>query len=190
MVLTRRCTISGEQMKGREEKHVGGPSIVMDISHSDGLSEKLSKYRKWMLSLILIHLIVPSPHPSMFYPYWYFTWFGFHWAPDGGWIPFIQYAFVGWPAFVIIGLATILPFTLLILLLLGSNVRSPWYGFICLVLSIGLVGVYFYGWFDYTWPTPYQPVQSITAVLVTLLAYKRWSSLRGPSKHATTRADL
>ena len=168
------------------EKCVGGWSAIMTISRLDGLRQKVSKYRMWMLFLILVHLIVPSPHPSMFYPYWYFTWFGFHWAPDGGWIPFIQYAFVGWPAFIIIGLATILPFTLLTLLLVGGNVRSPWYALICLLLSVGLAGVYFYGWIDYTWPTPYQPVQTTTAVLVTLLAYKRWSNMKALSKHATT----
>ena len=182
----KQWTINKGYPSCRVGKRVEGPSVLMAISHLDGLGEKVSKYRKWMLFLILIHLIVPSPHPSMFYPYWYFTWFGFHWAPDGGWIPFIQYAFVGWPAFVIIGLATILPFTLLILLLVGGNVRSRWFGFICLLLSVGLVGVYFYGWFDYTWPTPYQPVQTMTAVLVTLLAYKSWSIMRSLSKHVAT----
>ena len=47
-----------------------------------------------------------------------------------------------------------------------------------LVLSCVLSAVYFYGWLDYTWPTPYQPVQTLSIVLFTFIAYKNWSSMR------------
>jgi len=130
-----------------------------------------------MIFLLGIHLIVPSPHYIPVYPYWTFTWFAFSWGPNGGWVSFIQYAFEGLPAFVLIGLATIIPLILLLLLLCG-RVHSTSHGLLYLVLSFALSAVYFYGWFDYTWPAPYQLVQTLSIVLYTFVAYKNWSDTK------------
>jgi len=131
-----------------------------------------------MIFLLGAHMIVPSPHYVQVYPYWTFTWFVFSWGPYGGWVSFIQYAFVGLPAFLLIGLATIIPLALLGLVLLEGKVHSTSLAFFCLVLSFVLSGVYFYGWLDYTWPSPYQPVQTLSVVLLTLLACKNWLDTR------------
>ena len=138
-----------------------------------------------MLLLLGIHLTFPSPHYISVYPYWTLTWFAFSWSPDTRWISFIQYAFVGLPAFVIIGLATIIPLTLLILLLLESDrVNSASPAFLRLVLSLALSAVYFYGWLEYTWPTPYQPVQTLSIVLFAFVAYMNWLGAKGFSRRA------
>ena len=142
------------------------------------MGEKGSNFRKWMAFLLGVHLIVPSPHYFPFYPYWALTWFAFHWFADGEWVMFIQYAFVGLPAFVLTGLATIIPLMLLTLILFGRLVRSTSHAFLCLLLSSVLSAVYFYGWLNYTWPTPYQPVQTLSIVLFTFIAYKNWSNMR------------
>jgi hypothetical protein len=134
-----------------------------------------------MILLLLVHLIVPSPQRSAFYPNWAFIWPGFDWAPDGGWFSFIQYSFVGVPAFILIGLATIIPITLLALVLVGDRLRSTRHAFFCFLLSVVLSAVYFYGWFDYTWPAPYQPVQTLSIVLFAFVAYKNWSETRKSS---------
>ena len=138
-----------------------------------------------MIFLLGIHLIVPSPHYIPVYPYWTFTWFAFSWGPYGGWVSFIQYAFVGLSAFLLIGLASIIPLTLLILVLLEGRVHSTSHVILILVLSLVLSAVYFYGWFDYTWPTPYQPVQTLSIVLFTLIAYKNWLGMREFSRCST-----
>jgi hypothetical protein len=87
---------------------------------------------------------------------------------------FIQYAFVGIPAFVFIGLVTILPILLLGFLILGKRMSLRDHAIICLVLGCLLLAVYLNGWFLYTWPIPYQPVQTISIALLTLLAFKYW----------------
>ena len=142
-----------------------------------------------MIFLLGIHLIVPSPHYVPVYPYWTFTWFVFSWGPYDGWVSFIQYAFVGLPAFVLIGLASIIPLAVLILVLLEGKVHSNIVAFFCLVLSIVLTTVYFYGWLDYTWPTPYQPVQTLSIVILTLLAYKNWVDMKSFGRPAPRTAN-
>jgi hypothetical protein len=91
-------------------------------------------------------------------------------------VVFLPYALVGIPALILIGLATILPLILLGVLL--SNPRGlrkrQDHAIVCLTLAILLSAVYLSGWFFYTWPTPYQPVQTISIVLVTILAYENW----------------
>ncbi|HUK50873.1 MAG TPA: hypothetical protein VLV18_07535 [Terriglobales bacterium] len=149
-----------------------------------------SKSRKWLIILLIIHLIVPSPQRSEFYPFWAFIWFGFDWAPDGGWFSFIQYSFAGLPAFILIGLATIIPFTLLVLILIEDKVRSVGHALGCLLLSLVLSAVYFYGWFDYTWPALYQPVQTVSIVLVTLLACKNWIAIKDSTRRISIRPTL
>jgi hypothetical protein len=47
-----------------------------------------------------------------------------------------------------------------------------------------LSAVYFYGWFGYTWPTPYQPVQILSIVLFTFIAYKNWSDMKSFGRRA------
>jgi len=130
--------------------------------------------RKWMAFLLGVHLIVPSPHYFPIYPYWALTWFAFDWIAGSGWVFFMPYMFVGFPAFVLIGLPTIIP-VILTLILFGRKVHSTSHAFLCLALSFVLSAVYLYGWFDYTWPTPYQPVQTWSIALFTLLAYRYWS---------------
>jgi hypothetical protein len=102
------------------------------------------------------------------------SWFGFDWYAAEGWIVFIQYAFVGVPAFVFIGLATILPMFLLVFLILGPRMGMRGHEIVCLVLGCLLLAVYLNGWFFYTWPIPYQPVQTISITLLTVLAFRYW----------------
>ena len=127
-----------------------------------------------MVALLLIHLIVPSVHYFPSHGKLVLSWFGFDWFADGGWTSFIQYAFVGAPAFVFIGLGTALPILLLTLVLLPTKVRSYARAVAYLLLSTVLMDVYLCGWFFYTWPLPYQPVQTVSIILFTLVAYKNW----------------
>ncbi|MGA2626461.1 MAG: hypothetical protein ABSF63_05280 [Candidatus Bathyarchaeia archaeon] len=129
---------------------------------------------KWMSLLLVVHLLVPSIHYFGSTPSLVLSWFGFDWYAAEGWVVFIQYAFVGVPAFVFIGLATILPLLLLGFLLLGPRRSARDHAIICLGLGSLLLAVYLNGWFFYTWPIPYQPVQTISIALLTLLAFRYW----------------
>ncbi len=129
---------------------------------------------KWMVLLLVVHLLVPSIHYFGSNPILVLSWFGFDWYAEQGWIVFIQYAFVGVPAFVFIGLATILPMLLLGVLILRSKMSRREHAVVCLVLGSLLLAIYLNGWFFYTWPIPYQPVQTISIALLTILAFKYW----------------
>ena len=129
---------------------------------------------KWMILLLVVYLLVPSIHYFGSNPSLVLSWFAFDWYAAQGWIVFIQYAFVGIPAFVFIGLATILPILLLGFLVLGPRSSPRDHAIICLVLGGLLLAVYLNGWFFYTWPIPYQPVQTIYVALLTILAFKYW----------------
>ena len=129
---------------------------------------------KWMILLLVVHLFVPSIHYFGVTPSLVLSWFVFDWSASGGWVVFIQYAFVGVPAFVFIGLATILPILLLGFLILGPKAKLRGHAIVCLVLGSLLLAVYLNGWFFYTWPAMYQPVQTISIALLTLLAFKYW----------------
>ena len=132
---------------------------------------------KWMMLLLVVYLLVPSIHYFGSSPV--LSWFGFDWYAAEGWTVFIQYAFVGVPAFIFIGLATILPMLMLGLLILGPRTSLRDHAIVCLVLGCLLLAVYLNGWFFYTWPVPYQPVQTISIGLLTVLAIKYWrQSLR------------
>ena len=136
-----------------------------------------SSRQKWMALLLAVHLIVPSFHYYPSYPSLVLTWFAFDWF-EGGWILFIPYMFVGLPAFLLIGLPTIIPLLLVGLMIFNRKVHRSRPALLCLVLSSVLSAVYLYGWICYTWPTPYQPVQTASIVLFTFLAYKNWSSIK------------
>jgi len=131
-----------------------------------------------MALLLAVHLIVPSFHYYPSYPGFDLTWFAFDWF-EGKWIlyPF-AYMFVGLPAFVLIGLPTIIPLLLVGLMIFNRKMHRSRPALLPLVLSSILSAVYIYGWLDYTWPTPYQPVQTLSIVLFTFIAYKNWSNMR------------
>jgi hypothetical protein len=129
---------------------------------------------KWMILLLVVHLLVPSIHYFGPNSSLVLSWFGFDWYAEQGWIVFIQYAFVGVSAFVFIGLATILPILLLGFLILHPRMGLRDHAIVCLVLGSLLLAVYLNGWLFYTWPIPYQPVQLISVALLTLLAFKYW----------------
>jgi len=125
-----------------------------------------------MFLLVGIYLAVPSIHWFPFYPNFVLSWFGFDWYPAKGWVVFIQYAFVGAAAFVYIGLATFLPFLLLALLI--TRTASSRQAIACLAASLLLLAIYVDGWLLYTWPVPYQPVQTLSIAAFSILAYKAW----------------
>ena len=137
-----------------------------------------SKTRNWLLLLLGIYLVVPSVHYFPFYPNIVLSWFGFDWYPSQGWVVFIQYAFVGVPAFIYIGLATLLPFFLLALIFLPTKSKRRNQLILCLAASLLLLAIYLNGWLLYTWPWPYQPVQTLSIALFTVLAYKAWRQTR------------
>jgi len=133
---------------------------------------------KWMAFLLAVHLFVPSFHYYPSYPSFDLTWFAFDWF-EGGWILYpLPQMFVGLPAFLLIALPTIIPILLVGLMIFNRKMRGSRPALLLLVLSCVLSAVYFYGWLDYTWPTPYQPVQTLSIVLFTFIAYKNWSSMR------------
>jgi hypothetical protein len=134
----------------------------------------ISKLRNWMILLLVIHLVVPSVHYFPFYPNLVLSWFGFDWYPDKGWVVFLQYAFVGLPAFIFIGLATLLPLLLLLFVLFQPGPRSRDRAVAWLMASLLLLAIYVDGWLLYTWPLPYQPVQTFSIAVFALLAYKAW----------------
>ena len=127
---------------------------------------------KCMMMLLAVHLLVPSIH--YFGSSLVLSWFGFDWYATEGWTVFFQYAFVGVPAFIFIGLATILPMLMLGFLMLAPRISLRDHAIICLVLGCLLLAVYLNGWFFYTWPIPYQPVQTISIGLLTVVAVKYW----------------
>jgi len=133
-----------------------------------------SKIRNWMLLFLIMHLIIPSVDFRPFYPFPGLSWFGFDWYPDKGWVVFAQYAFVGIPAFVFAGLPTLLPLILLALLVFKRNELYRKREIACLAIGLLLLAVYLNGWFLYTWPLPYQPVQTFFIASFNLLAYKNW----------------
>jgi len=129
-----------------------------------------------MILLIAVHLAVPSIEYFPSYPSLVLSWFGFDWYSKNGWVVFLQYAFVGIPAFIYIGLPTILPILIVVLLLVHTKSRRRDQSIACLALALVLTAIYLDGWILYTWPMPYQLVQTISIVLVTILAYKNYRS--------------
>jgi len=128
-----------------------------------------------MRLLLAIYIVVPSVNRFPLYANKFvFSWSCFGWYPGTGWVVFVQYAFVGVPAFVFIGLTTFLPFLLLALLLLRPKSGGRDQAIICLAVALVLLAVYANGWLLYTWPIPYQPTQTYSIILFTVLAYLNW----------------
>jgi hypothetical protein len=74
-------------------------------------------------------------------------------------------------AFIFIGLGTIIPLSLLGLMFYDRKLHSYYLASLSVVLSSVLSAVYIFG-LSLTWPMPYQPVQTVSIVLFTILAYK------------------
>jgi hypothetical protein len=127
-----------------------------------------------MILLLTIHVVIPSVRYFPSYPNLVLSWFAFDWYTDKGLIVFVQYALVGVPTFVFIGLPTALPFLLAALLLFRPKSRRRAHAIGYLLLALLLLTVYLNGWFFYTWPLPYKPMQTFSILLFTLLAYKNW----------------
>jgi len=134
-----------------------------------------SNFRRWMLLLLTVHLVVPSGRYFPSPPNLVLQWFAFEWY-ESKWVDFLPYALVGVPAFIFIGLVALLPFALIVVLLPTSATRRKRrdQAIVCLALAILLSAIYLSGWFFYTWPAPYQPLQTVSIILVTILAYKNW----------------
>ena len=125
--------------------------------------------QRWMAFLLAAHVLLPTPHYPPAYPDLVLVWFAFEWS-QGKWVLFVPYMFMGLPAFLLIGLPTIIPFLLFGLLVLQPKPHSSKADLLSFALAAVLSAVYLYGWFDYTWPNPYQPVQTATILLFTLVS--------------------
>jgi len=126
-------------------------------------------HQRWMAFLLAAHVFLPTPHYPPAYPDLVLVWFAFEWS-QGKWVLYMPYMFVGLPAFLLIGLPTIIPFLLLGLLVLQSKTHSSKVNLLSFALSTMLAAVYLYGWINYTWPNPYQPVQTATILMFTLVS--------------------
>jgi len=127
-----------------------------------------------MLFLLAMHLVIPSVEYPPFYPFPGLSWFGFDWYPNKGLVVFVQYAFFGVSAFVFIGLTTLLPLILIILLLFRPKQCRQERSIAMLLVALVLLAVYLDGWFLYTWPLPYRPVQTFFIGIFALVAQKNW----------------
>lgn len=132
-----------------------------------------------MTLLLAVYLIVPSLRYS---PNLHLSWFAFDWYMGIGWILYVPSMFQGVYPFIFIGLGTIIPFLLLILIFLDRKAGSYSHALLCFILASVLAVVHLYGIY-LIWPIPFQPIQSVSIILFTFLAYMNWSSIRRGRSH-------